>query len=642
MATCTITFDIGYGAESPYNGQSIAVAYVTMSDNGSMLITTEPEAIFLAVPHTTHAFTQGKYLQTLLPNGVKRYVLVPPASTAFYSDLVPVDPSTLTPIAEPEAAWWAAADANVVDGDVVGNDLILTRYNGSTVNAGNVRGPVGPAGPNTIPTNEAIANAVGVSKRLHFLDLYNSPIFAGGANVWVPGQATANVTTTNAVAVGATVLPLSSVAGIIAGVSLVTKAGTNDQQVHRVVSIAGSNATVADPVAVALSTGETCTPLWTNASHLSASTGPGAGYGALAHAVAYATDDTGAYIIGGATPKVTYFGNSWIAIGLSTWATNLQDRIVGAVVTNAGVGGNTSAQMLARFDADIPANSGYVVFNEPGVNDTHQGVSATDQAANLERLVAKIRALGATPIYLGPVPLNEHVVASAAQAAAQAALSNGRVFPKVGASVLATQAADRFDSIVNTPEASSIGVGAPTTLDAITTGVRNAALGIGASGVLAVGADVVAVGTDAGGLSRSGSNTFIGSRAGHTPGGIIANASTTGAGQTLVGFQTGQSTATPVGFITAIGYRTTVAAAGGVSIGTSASGVGAAATAQDEIALGTAVHTTRIRGYLQVDRSQTTVGAAGAAAALPATPSKYLIVKDSAGTEFIVPAYAKA
>lgn len=39
---------------------------------------------------------------------------------------------------------------------------------------------------------------------------------------------------------------------------------------------------------------------------------------------------------------------------------------------------------------------------------------------------------------------------------------------------------------------------------------------------------------------------------------------------------------------------------------------------------------------------QTTVGAAGAASALPATPTKYLKVKDSAGTVLVIPAYAAA
>ena len=37
--------------------------------------------------------------------------------------------------------------ASVVDGDVVGDNLILTKHDGSTINAGNVRGPAGPQGP---------------------------------------------------------------------------------------------------------------------------------------------------------------------------------------------------------------------------------------------------------------------------------------------------------------------------------------------------------------------------------------------------------------------------------------------------------------------------------------------------------------
>lgn len=41
-------------------------------------------------------------------------------------------------------------------------------------------------------------------------------------------------------------------------------------------------------------------------------------------------------------------------------------------------------------------------------------------------------------------------------------------------------------------------------------------------------------------------------------------------------------------------------------------------------------------------KEQTTVGAAGAASALPANPTKYLQIKDSAGTTLVIPAYAAA
>lgn len=42
--------------------------------------------------------------------GIVRYVAVPDLPSASYSELVDVDPATLDPSAEPEAAWWAALD----------------------------------------------------------------------------------------------------------------------------------------------------------------------------------------------------------------------------------------------------------------------------------------------------------------------------------------------------------------------------------------------------------------------------------------------------------------------------------------------------------------------------------------------------
>lgn len=50
------------------------------------------------------------------------------------------------------AARMLAIEAmSVVDGDIVGDDLILTKHDASTINAGNVRGPEGPEGPQGIP-----------------------------------------------------------------------------------------------------------------------------------------------------------------------------------------------------------------------------------------------------------------------------------------------------------------------------------------------------------------------------------------------------------------------------------------------------------------------------------------------------------
>src|SRR5436190_5006493 len=57
---------------------------------------------------------------------------------------------------------------SVVDGDVVGDSLILTKHDGSTINAGNVRGPAGPAGPpasaNSITEAMLVAGNTGLIK----------------------------------------------------------------------------------------------------------------------------------------------------------------------------------------------------------------------------------------------------------------------------------------------------------------------------------------------------------------------------------------------------------------------------------------------------------------------------------------------
>lgn len=54
--------------------------------------------------------------------GAQRYVIVPDVATVDYGDLVDVDPETLSPTAEPEAAWWAALD-DVVAGVISPEDI---------------------------------------------------------------------------------------------------------------------------------------------------------------------------------------------------------------------------------------------------------------------------------------------------------------------------------------------------------------------------------------------------------------------------------------------------------------------------------------------------------------------------------------
>lgn len=73
-------------------------------------------------------------------------------------------------------------------------------------------------------------------------------------------------------------------------------------------------------------------------------------------------------------------------------------------VGQAGVGGETSAQILARFDTDVTPFAPTVVHILAGTNDP-SGTLATFTLPNITAMIAKTRAIGAVPL-LGLLPPN--------------------------------------------------------------------------------------------------------------------------------------------------------------------------------------------------------------------------------------------
>lgn len=65
----------------------------------------------------------------------------------------------------------------------------------------------------------------------------------------------------------------------------------------------------------------------------------------------------------------------------------------------AGVPGNTTAQMLARYDTDIRAQGVHVLFVLGGTNDWLNSVPVADFAANIRAIAAKAREDGVTVIF---------------------------------------------------------------------------------------------------------------------------------------------------------------------------------------------------------------------------------------------------
>lgn len=67
-------------------------------------------------------------------------------------------------------------------------------------------------------------------------------------------------------------------------------------------------------------------------------------------------------------------------------------------VRNAGVAGDTSTQMLARFDTAVTPYSPNIVTILAGINDIAQGVVLTTFQANIIAMVAKCLAINARPV----------------------------------------------------------------------------------------------------------------------------------------------------------------------------------------------------------------------------------------------------
>ncbi|PID46867.1 MAG: hypothetical protein CSB47_01925 [Proteobacteria bacterium] len=96
--------------------------------------------------------------------------------------------------------------------------------------------------------------------------------------------------------------------------------------------------------------------------------------------------------------KHVLLGDSWFFFeGVSQ---RLAEKLGNAQIINKGVGGNSSAQMLARFDRDVAAKNPDVVWLIAGTNDYYRDVSVEDFTNNMRSLIEKINAIGAKAIVI--------------------------------------------------------------------------------------------------------------------------------------------------------------------------------------------------------------------------------------------------
>jgi hypothetical protein len=98
------------------------------------------------------------------------------------------------------------------------------------------------------------------------------------------------------------------------------------------------------------------------------------------------------------TGKHVMLGDSWFqSAGIEQ---RLASKLSNATVVNRGIGGNTSADMLARFDTDIASRNPDFVWLIAGTNDYYLNVTLEDYTANMQAIIEKINALGAQAIVI--------------------------------------------------------------------------------------------------------------------------------------------------------------------------------------------------------------------------------------------------
>lgn len=112
------------------------------------------------------------------------YYAVPNTAEVFLTDLVEVDPRTLDPLSSADPAWWAMARTTVTAGEVVDGSLVLTRSDGTSVNAGVVRGLDGAPGPQGLAGPQGPEGSAGVDGHNPITVSATAPTTPADGDIW--------------------------------------------------------------------------------------------------------------------------------------------------------------------------------------------------------------------------------------------------------------------------------------------------------------------------------------------------------------------------------------------------------------------------------------------------------------------------
>lgn len=98
--------------------------------------------------------------------------------------------------------------------------------------------------------------------------------------------------------------------------------------------------------------------------------------------------------------KHVLLGDSWF--NQTGIAEQMRVRLPNAIIANKGIGGNTAANLISRFNVDVTPEKPDFVWVMVGTNDAGAGVDPNLFAFYIQQLKSLIQNIGATPIFYGP------------------------------------------------------------------------------------------------------------------------------------------------------------------------------------------------------------------------------------------------
>lgn len=217
------------------------------------------------------------------------------------------------------------------------------------------------------------------------LTLHDDLLFRQSA-IWMEAGGTQSMRLASDAAQGSTTLEMASAYPLIDD-QLITYLASNDEYyTAHVKSTNGSTITLNKPLASAISAGKTIWNFYANGSHPNEF-----GYRAIAD---FAIRKIGINNLN--TGRHVLLGDSWFdSPGVSE---RLEARLSDATVINKGLGGNTSTNLLNRFDTDVARQNPDFVWVIAGVNDYHQDVPTATYLSSMQAIIGKINSIGATGV----------------------------------------------------------------------------------------------------------------------------------------------------------------------------------------------------------------------------------------------------